>query len=221
MPVAEVARDGGRRGRVQRADLAVGHLEDRRVRERRVVAVGLVLDHELPVGHHLVLQEAGRDLDLALRRVAAQRVDGRTRAAELFLQRLALGRQRTEHEALVDGHARHLGQAQRLALVGGVAGREGVAAQAAVVAEGPAMVVAGEAACVAAVLVAHPVATVRAAVVHQVDLAVAVACHQHRLGADGLHHEVVGLRHFADMADVDPHAVPDLLQFQLEDSASV
>ncbi|MDT4872777.1 hypothetical protein FQZ97_1079820 [compost metagenome] len=128
----------------------------------------------------------------------------------MFFQGGAVGCQRAEHESSVVGHSRHLGQPQLLALVFRVAGREGIAAQAAVVCEGPAVVVAGEGAGVAPVRIAHPITTVRAAIVYQVDLAVAVAGHQHRFRADGLHDEVVGIGDLAFVADVYPGALPDL-----------
>ncbi|MNL26063.1 hypothetical protein D3C87_1475710 [compost metagenome] len=60
--------------------------------ERRVIAVGLVLDQKFPVRLDLVLQEAGRDFHLALGRGQAQRIDGRHGRTEVLLQRRPLFR---------------------------------------------------------------------------------------------------------------------------------
>ncbi|MCY1310618.1 hypothetical protein D9M70_608250 [compost metagenome] len=79
------------------------------------------------------------------------------------------------------------------------------------------MVRAGERATIAAMLQAHLVATVRAAVEQQVDLSIAIAGHDHRLRTDRLQNEIVRLEHLADVPHIDPGPIPNLLQLLLED----
>ena len=54
--------------------------------ERRVHAVVVVLQHELPVSPIGMLEDAARDLDLAGRRALDQVVEGRAERAEEFQQ---------------------------------------------------------------------------------------------------------------------------------------
>ena len=69
--VAQVAGHRGGGVAVERSDRASGHAEDRAVHELRVIAVGLVLRQQLPVGPRLVLQPAGGQFDPSLRRQTA------------------------------------------------------------------------------------------------------------------------------------------------------
>ena len=64
---------------------------------------------------------------------------------------------------------------------------------------------------------AHTVASVRTAVVEQVDFALLVTRHDHRLWTDGFHDVVVGSGDFAFMTNVHPCPIPDLTQLFLVD----
>ncbi|MOA54891.1 hypothetical protein D3C78_1785860 [compost metagenome] len=76
--------------------------------ELRVIAVGLVLDDELPVGLGLVLKETGSDFDLALRRGLHQRIERRASPSQVFLEAGPLLGETTEDEPLIDANARDL-----------------------------------------------------------------------------------------------------------------
>ena len=56
-----------------------------------------------------------------------------------------------------------------------------------------------------------------AAVVEHVDLAVGMAGHDDRLGADPRAQEVAGLGHLGGVADIDPAAREDALHLERED----
>ncbi|MCY1235623.1 hypothetical protein D9M72_482460 [compost metagenome] len=124
---------------------------------------------------------------------------------------------RSEDEALVGSDARHLAEPELRAIDALIARGKRIAAQRAVVGERPAVVRACERTRRPFFGHAHPVAAVRTAVVQKMDPAFAVTRHEDRLGPDRLHHVVVGLGHFAFMADVDPGAKPDLAQLFFED----
>ncbi|MCY1283178.1 hypothetical protein D9M68_696140 [compost metagenome] len=79
------------------------------------------------------------------------------------------------------------------------------------------MVRAGERLPIAMVFQAHLIPTVRATIEQQMDLPLRIAGHDHCLRTDRLQNEIVRIGHLADMPDVDPGAIPDLLQFLLED----
>src|SRR5258705_10761285 len=74
-----------------------------------------------------------------------------------------------------------------------------------------------EGARVALVIGTDLVAAMRTAIEQQIDLALLVAGHDDGLRADRLDHEVVRLRHLALVPDIDPGAVPDVLQLSFED----
>src|SRR5690606_38181678 len=114
-----------------------------------------------------------------------------------------------EHEAAVARHARHPAQAQGAFVAALEAIGEGLADQVAITAEGPRVVRAGEGARPSLLGGADAVAAVAATIQQQVDLTVAITGHDHLLRADGLQYEIVGLRHFTLMPDIDPGAIPD------------
>ena len=217
MALAIVARQRGGGAAVELADHAVGDAEDRGVHEGRVIAVAFVLEDELPVGLHAVLEEAGGDLHLAFRRSPHQAVDGLDRAAEVLPQRRPFRRERAEHKAAIGFHARDAAERELRLVLPLIAVGEGVADQAAVIGKGPGVERTGEGARVALFVGADLVAAVRAAVEQQIDLALLVARHDHGLRADRLDDVVVRRRHLALVADIDPGAVPDVLQLGFEE----
>ena len=59
-----------------------------------------------------MLEEAGRDLDLALRREANQAIDGFGGTAEVLFQSRAFGCERAEHKTAIGLHPRHATERQ-------------------------------------------------------------------------------------------------------------
>ena len=74
-----------------------------------------------------------------------------------------------------------------------------------------------EGARVALVIRADLVAAMRTAIEQQIDLALLVAGHDDGLRTDRLDDVVVRVRHLALVPDIDPGAIPDVLQFGFED----
>src|SRR6266436_3204044 len=107
MAIAIVTRHRGRCAAIELADRAVGNAENRGMHEGRVIAIAFVFQDEFPVGLDAMLEEAGRDLDLALRREANQTVDGLGSTAKMLFQRRAFGCERAEHETAIRLHPRH------------------------------------------------------------------------------------------------------------------
>src|SRR5262249_42948821 len=80
----------------------------------------------------------------------------------------------------------------------------------------PTMVRTGEHLDVGALSLADEIATMAAAVEEHTDLSVVATYHDHRLQADLTAYEIAGLWHLAAVSDVDPHFVPDRLEFAVE-----
>src|SRR5258708_14560600 len=105
MAIAVIARHRGRIAAIELADGAIGNTEDRGMHEGGVISVAFVLQDEFPVGLDAMFEKTRGDLDLAFWRGANEAIDSLGRAPEVFLQRRAFGRERTEHEAAIGLHA--------------------------------------------------------------------------------------------------------------------
>src|SRR5216683_2257539 len=135
----------------------------------------------------------------------------------MLFQGRPFSRKRAKHEAAIGLHARDAAERQLRLVLAFVAVGEGVADQTAVTGEGPGMKRACEGARVALVVGTDLVAAMRAAIEQKVDLALLVARHDDGLRADRLDDVIVRLRHLALVPDIDPGAIPDVLQFRFED----
>src|SRR5271166_6027554 len=121
-----------------------------------------------------------------------------------------------EHEAAVAVHPRHPAHAQ-VQLAAAVPLEEREADQLAGIAERPTVIGATEAAGIALGVVTNLVAAVRTPIEQQMQLAAAIACHDHVLQPEFLADVVVGLRDLALVTDENPAAIPDLAQLFGED----
>src|SRR5437762_8275332 len=106
---------------------------DRRsVHVRRVDAVEVILQHQLPVAVVRVLEDPAGDFQLAARRAVDQIVERALCRSEELLQARARGGEGSEDEAAVGRNPRDAAQAELLAPAGRIARRHGNGAQAAV-----------------------------------------------------------------------------------------
>jgi hypothetical protein len=136
----------------------------------------------------------------------------------VLVEALTVGGEAREHEAAVLADPRRTGEAELLlAEAGRAALRHRHADQRAVHVEGPAVIAAHEPGAVAAALVRDLGAAMGAAVEQNVDAAIVVARHDHRLAAEIGGDVVARLTHLAGMADEQPSAAEDALHLQLED----
>ena len=191
------------------------------VRDRRMERIELVLHEELPVRvlHHAVADR--HHLDFADGRAVAHVVEGNAGLAQKLRQRRTFAGQTGEDEAAVTVHPR-----RRLdAAVRVVAGHPGSlvplgqrnGAHLAIEVETPGVVGTDEGGAGVAAQVAHQLdAAVRAAVVQDLDAAVALAHHDHRLAPDRHRVVVARRRHLRLVAAVNPGPLPDLFHFGVE-----
>ena len=181
--------------------------------------VGGVFQMQLPVAAVFQREARIRDLDLAGRRAVDEIVDDLRHRAEMVDQRLGILVQRGEHEAAVDGDA-----ADPLHVVLRIVETEGVGialavrhrVERAVRPERPCMIRTTEHLGVAAVDHADPRATMRAAVLQHVDIAVGVTGDENLEGGEPGADEVARLFELALMGDINPQPAEDALLLELE-----
>src|ERR1700723_3349694 len=139
----------------------------------------------------------------------------------MFPKRRSFRGERAKHEAAIGLHAGDMAKSQP-GLVGSfIAVRKCVTDKTAVISEGPGVERTGEGPRVALVVGADLVAAMRTAIEQEVDPALLVPRHDDGLRTDRFGDVIVGIRHLALMADIDPGAIPDILQFGLEDRGVV
>ncbi len=182
--------------------------------ELGVVTVDLVFGGNLPVGVQAVLHPAGAYFDTALGRQPVEHVYHARAFAQVGLQRLTLRRKTGEHKTAVRVYARHThhAMARTVEIVAITLGKRN-ADERAVHTERPSVVRAGDRLGMALFDLADPVAAVRAAVVQHIAGAACVACQNHRLQADHSGNEITMGRHLALMADINPAAAKDAVEF--------
>ena len=158
------------------------------------------------------------DFDPALAPVD-ERVEIPRHLAEIVAQWRRLGVEGGEQQPLVIVELRHRHEAPALAVQFAVVGFLQIrhAGQPPVIAVGPAVIGAGEAGGIAGIGAAQPVAAMAADVQKRVHLALRVAHHQHRVFAHIGGEEIAGRGDLAVMAQKQPAAGEDLLQFLLVD----
>ena len=187
-----------------------------------MAGVGQVLDQHFPVAIVHVAENAAGDFQPAGRRAIDHVVDGRKAFAEILLEVGPDIAHLGEHEAAVILHMPHAGNA----LIGLALLKTGMLValaqwdreQRTIGLERPGVIGATEElAGVAAGVDGDARALVRAAIVEDVDLAVGVANHEHRLLADGGAEIVARVRHLAIVSDIDPGVGEQVLHLQVED----
>src|SRR3954451_6446242 len=185
-----------------------------------VVPVGAVLGLHLPVAVIGVGRGPAEHLK-PLRRLVDQHVDHRGGVPEVLGQRADVGVEAAEQEPAVAVEPRHPDQVVRPVGVEarGVAGALGVLdlEQLAVVAERPAVEGAGERRPVVRLATAEHRPAVRAGVDQAVQLAALVPGDDDGLTADVGREVVARVRHLALVREVDPVALEDVGQLQLEE----
>ncbi len=197
--------------------LPVLHLEQRAMGEHDVVAVARIIVGELPVA--LVFQPVRlAHLDLAVGLAVEPLVDRLGDGAEIIEERWRIGVERAEDEAAIAVDPRHLRDVElRVLEVAGIAVGPRHRAQLAAVEIAPAVIGAGEDACVALFLAAERGAAVGAAVEQRPDLAVAVAQEDDRAQPETHGDVVVVLGDLALVAKIDPDRAEDVGHLRLED----
>ncbi len=181
-----------------------------------MVAVDRVLEGHLPVAPVRVLEDAGAQHDLALRREVDELVDQAFGGAKMLIEAWAGRAQTRENQSAMRRGPRHFCEAELLLAERlDVATRIGHANQIAAIVVSPSVVGAAEGMRITAVALAHRVAAMHAAVEQQMNFAVLVSRYDHWLRADIPRYIVARLRHFTLMCDVYPFAMPDLFQFFL------
>src|SRR5450755_337505 len=132
----------------------------------------------------------------------------------MFPKRRAFRGKRGKHEAAVGLHACDMAKSQP-GLVGSfIAVRKCVTDKTAIIGESPGVERTGEGPRVAPVVGADLVAAMRTTIEQEVDLALLVPRHDDGLRTDRFGDVIAGIRDFALMADINPGAVPDVLQFR-------
>src|SRR5258706_9205676 len=184
---------------------------------RRMRAVEMVLEHQLPVAVVGVLEDAARDLELAAGCAIDQIVERCLGWPEELFQPGAVSRERGEDETAVERHAWHGFQLEVFNRIYCISARKGDRLQLAGAVVAPAVVGADEALEVAATLGADQRATVRAAVDERADPAVILPDHHDRLASHSGGEVVTGAAHLALMPEHQPGAAEDALELQLED----
>ncbi|MPM40350.1 hypothetical protein SDC9_86990 [bioreactor metagenome] len=218
VPVAEVVGDRGRvvHERHHLGGLGVDRGHPGLVHHREVVAVGGVLQLDLPVAPEAELVDAG-DLGRVPVGLLEEPVDPDLRIAEEVLQRLGvLVESRPDHPGVRLG-AQPLQREVLLLDDSLVALRVRDAAQLAVQGVRPVVVRTGEAVGLAVRLVTDRGATVPATVQQGVEATLAVTGDDHRLAPDVGRLERARLGDLALVGDPDPRRVEDLLHLLVED----
>ena len=178
---------------------------------RQVIVVDAVLHHQLPTGGDVVFLHAGDDLHLPRRRLIDDEVDVVLGAAEIVGERIGIGVEAHEPEAAILLEPPWSPQA-----VGGFVEALGIgvrarhAHQPPVVAVGPAVVDALEAAPVALALSAHNGAAVAAGIEQAVELPRLIAAEDHRPAGDLARAEIAGPLQLGGMAGINPAAAENL-----------
>src|SRR6266567_7760000 len=175
---------------------------------RGMIAVAAeILGGEFPVARHDPFVHAANDFDAAFAAVA-EGIQIPGHLPQILAQWRRLRVKGGKQQALVVVQLRHRVEAPALPVQFAVIGflEVGHASEPPVIAIGPAVIGAGEARGIAAIGAAQPVAAMAADVEKGVDLARAVAHHQHRVLAHISREEVARLRDLALVAQKEPAA---------------
>src|SRR5579863_1864759 len=192
-------------------------VDGRGVAERHVIAVEHVLDLEFPVAVIRIAMGAHVEGEFPIRSAIDQIVDTALHRADLVLEAYAARGHAGEYETPV---LRHAGDGRQIEIAHAEAGcralRNGHPDQLAIGVKCPAVVAAGQTRRVTAALVGDLGAAMRAAIVKDMNSAVAMARHDDGLAAKLAGDEVTGIGHLAGMADEQPSAAEQPIHFKLE-----
>ena len=183
---------------------------------RRMHAVQMVLQHQLPVSLVGMLEDPAGDLQPAARRAVDEVAEGTLCRAEKILQAGACGGKRSENEPAVARHPGNPAQSQRDERFRFVAGSDGHRAKFARPGVAPAVVRADEALGVAPALGADRGASVQATIDEHRDRAVVLARHDHRLARHPGGEVITGARYLAFVPEQQPGAAEHALHLEFE-----
>ena len=173
-----------------------------------VIAVDTVLEQKLPVGADAVFLFAA-DHFHPVRAVLVEQVENAARICEIVLQGDRASIIIDEIEAAIFGELRHFFQVRAAIVVEvlGIAAGLHPGGEVAIIVEGPAMIKALEAKCIAPGFAFDHGAAMRAGVEEGVELALPVAIEDQLLAADIAGHEIVRPGQFRLMAEIEPAAI--------------